>query len=536
MIINLINRVSFLVVFCLCVAFNGNAQTYFSVKHDFDFAYDSIGWQKSNNWAYLNNVSTDYAGIAKIILEKENGKLKNYYESENAFKFSVYNETFKRLNSKSVLYGYAGYENRVEKNQNGSSFLNPEEMAFDIVNTDYENVGSTKLEVYTIKGGLGYDINNKFSLGAFLDYKAKSYVKTKDLRHTNKILDMNLSLGGSYKLNKYLTIGLNYNYSRYIEGIVFNTYGTTDKLYYSLINYGVFYGKNELFDQYGFTAKGENNPYVNNKNGVAFQLDFKVNSSLYLFNEISFNKFDGYFGKQSSSSILHTNHNGKDFKERFFAYLKSTKYDHKVELEIRKFEINNFENSYRSETNSSGNTIYEYYARNEVGNKSKLLISGDYILERKRINGLYDWAFEINSSFTKRKVSSIIYPYYREQNLSLYTFNLAYTKHIHLKRSIFSLKADLGFKDGFGEKYNDKLFSTPSSSSGKPISVDSFLLEEYYYLTSPTLSPIFKIRWGVPIKNLNCFLSASYQYNKTIKNNFFNAQSHFVSISTGVTF
>ena len=178
-------------------------------------------------------------------------------------------------------------------------------------------------------------ITNKWAIGAKFDYTAINMARTKDLRHTNKVLDLDASVGASYMLSDKFTIGAHYTYNRYIEGVAFNIYGTTDQQYFSLINYGAFSGKQELFDTSGYTVKSTTYPFVENTHHVGLQLDWKIGKRFKLYNEFIWADLNGYYGKKGTSSIQFTEHSGKIINERLSLLYSGRKTFQQLRLGLR---------------------------------------------------------------------------------------------------------------------------------------------------------------------------------------------------------
>ena len=143
-------------------------------------------------------------------------------------------------------------------------------------------------------GAVSADLSKKITIGGKVDYTAANYAKQKDLRHVNKLLDMNVTVGVSYLLNKQIELGANYYYRRSTEGLLLDMYGTTDQIYNSLISYGSFFGVMEQFGENGYTKEGEEKPLFNEYHGGALQLKWHILPKLQFFNEFAYKSRSGY--------------------------------------------------------------------------------------------------------------------------------------------------------------------------------------------------------------------------------------------------
>ena len=113
-------------------------------------------------------------------------------------------------------------------------------MPFDITCIDENNKGKRNTEQYRILGTVGHNITDRCAIGGKFDLNSLNMARTKDLRHVNSILDLKANAGLSYLFFKGLKMCINYSYDRYIEGLNFNIYGSTDTQYLSLIIWGIF--------------------------------------------------------------------------------------------------------------------------------------------------------------------------------------------------------------------------------------------------------------------------------------------------------
>ena len=95
----------------------------------------------------------------------------------------------------------------------GSAFMQ-ERMPFNLVEDSLTNPGKKHRDTYHLVGALGVDIHQGMSVGARLDYTSANYAKYKDLRHQNKLMDLQLTLGGHVPLTDWLSMGADYTYHR----------------------------------------------------------------------------------------------------------------------------------------------------------------------------------------------------------------------------------------------------------------------------------------------------------------------------------
>ena len=139
------------------------------------------------------------------------------------------------------------YDNFAVKNMLGSVFINPERKPFDLSEDSLTNPGNKHRDTYNLVGAVGIDLWRGLAVGAKVDYTAANYAKYKDLRHRNSLMQLNLSLGIAAPIGKKWMLGANYIYGRSTESLRFVTYGKTEKVYKTLVDYGAFTGEVEQF-------------------------------------------------------------------------------------------------------------------------------------------------------------------------------------------------------------------------------------------------------------------------------------------------
>lgn len=503
---------------------------------DFDFAIDTTGWLNSANASQLFRIPVTRTGRAGIGTEAFRGEFAGFNAAETFASIEAGGESWFRLSPRTMLYGYASFESVAEKNSNGSAFMNREERAFDIILMDPENKGSRKTEWYRIGAAVGHEINSRIALGLRMNYHAGNMARTRDLRHTNKTLDMDVSPGATLRLSKSFQTGLHYTYKRYIEGVGFKTFGTTDQQYFTLIDFGGFWGKQEIFGSGGYTAKESATPYVENLHEIGWQVEYRPVSSVSIFHELLIGSGDGYYGKKSSASIVYTEHDLTRIGNHFLASVRGEKYRHHLNLYFGKYSLTNYENSWRSETASSGNTVIEYYGKNEVGTRDRLSIAGDYALEWGNTRTRPLWRVFAGGAYEKRDIRAVIYPYFRKQHLQTTEMHIGTLHKRMLGRVELASQVKVGFLTGGGDRNQDGTVVPPSSENGKPVSSDYYLDCEYNYLTASRIVPEVNIRATFPIRDIGCFAGCGYRIEQSLGTANTGGNRQGVNVSLGVNF
>ena len=511
------------------------AQEKSNIAYDFDLAIDSTGWRYSNNASQLYRMPVNAAGRALVGYNQQNGNSLPYNRAETTRDYMLFSEAYYRLSPAAMLYGQASFSGGTETNVVGSAFLNAKEMPFDITFMDETNTGDRKIERYNILGAIGYNVIKGLAIGAKFDYTAINMARTRDLRHTNKILSMNASGGLSYVFSKNFTLGAHYTYQRYIESVNFNIYGTTDKQYFNLINYGAFCGTQELFDSNGYARKGTNTPFVENIHQAGFQLDWKI-GSFRIFNEMMWADLSGYYGKKGTSNVQFTTHSGNLFNERLSLVYTGRRTYQSLTFGLRSRKLENYEKLWRSETGANGNSVTKYYGQNLVGEKKLTTLDAQYFIGWGDISNAPQWALKISSQMDERDITGVLYPYYRKQKLNMYQQRLDAMHQFNAGKFNLMFNVHAAYRTGSGDKALDGVYVTPSSDAGSLRYQNEFLNREYNYLTSDRFVPGVEMRVTFPVKSIGCFVQFDYENEIFISGNMSEKNIQNFGVRAGINF
>ena len=239
----LTKKIAFCLLSCM-LALCTSAQDSLLLR-DFKFVSQSDPWLNHRNAAALTRFTASNIVKTEVAVNKGNGGLVDYSDSRNTLAADGNVESFYRLSPRVVTYGAISYSGWSGRDMTGSAFMQ-KRMPFNLVEDSLTNPGKKHRDIYHLVGALGVDVHQGISVGARMDYTSSNYAKYKDLRHQNKLMDMKLTLGGFLPLLKGLSIGADYTYHRQTESVAFGTYGKSERVYKTLIDYGAFMGRVEL--------------------------------------------------------------------------------------------------------------------------------------------------------------------------------------------------------------------------------------------------------------------------------------------------
>ena len=486
-------------------------------RPDFDYIKQPEGWFTSNNAAGLYKLSVKDVSIAEVYFNKSNGKFINYFESDDSYKYGGKAESYFRMNPKVVLYGNVEYSKFEGKGMNGSVFLDPYYVPFNIVEISDDNKGKKELEQYHLVGAISAEVYTGLRLGGKIDYLAGNYAKFKDPRHKNTIMDMFLTLGGSYQLNSKIEIGANYFYRRGTEGLNYKAYGNTDHQYFYLIDFGAFYGRKELLGNSGYTDvdAGSTRPVFNEFQGASLQLNIDLSPSISLFNEFTYKSRNGYYGSKSSTSIQYTRHEGNILEYNGTFALKKDNDLHSIRIVGNQEKLDNYEKIYKIVTIPGASTIIEYYGETPMMEKKNIRAGLEYTGNLDIVNNHPTWAIKGGVDFSSMEQTVSIYPYYRKQTIRSYAANISAGKNIFSGKNIYGITLGAIYGSGSGTPKTDGLYATPSSSQKEPESSDLYLYREYEYLTASRFGINAGFKYTTPVsQNVNIYAGLDCAFTK----------------------
>jgi hypothetical protein len=465
-----------------CSAYTTAQDTAGIVRKDYDYIKHSDARLTGYNAAGIRYLPVEGSASATVYVNKGYGKFIRYHQSDNSYNFGAQTESFYRFSPGIVFYGNVGYENFTGKNMGGSAFIDPYYNPFDIVEYSDTTRGTKNLETYHLTGAVSADISKRLTFGGKMDYTAANYAKQKDLRHKNRLLDLYVTAGLNYRINKTFEIGANYYYRRSVEGVEFNVYGTTDKQYFSLISYGAFYGKTELFGETGYTS--EDNPMYNNFNGGSLQLGVDIRPGIRVFNEFTYKSRAGEFGKRTPYKIVYSEHNSGIIEYKGSFSVKKGQNRHYVNIYLENETLENFENVYKFESRPGGNNYIVYYDPLKVSDKEQFSAKAEYVanLELRDFRPL--WILKGAVDFHHRRQMLSVYPYYRKQTIHYTNYHIAALRHIISGKNIYRFSVDARYSSGGGTIKKDGEYATPGENQTKPKYHDKNLNLEYEHLTT----------------------------------------------------
>jgi hypothetical protein len=542
----LTQKITLALLTCIA-ALSASAQDSLLLR-DYQFVRQSDPWLTHQNAAALTRFVADNIVEAEASLTKGNGGLVNFDDSRNTLAGNVRAESFYRLSRRVVTFGAISYDNWTGRDMTGSAFM-LRRTPFDLVEDSLTNPGRKHRDTYRLVGGVGADVWQGISLGAQLDYTSANYAKYKDLRHKNKLMDLQLTLGTYVPVVSWLNIGANYTYHRQTESVDFGTYGKSERVYKTLIDYGAFMGRVEQFGNEGFTDKSREMPLFEDSHGASLQLELRPHIShhpsdikhLALHVSVDASHATGYYGRRSPYTITYTNHERDILRlqGRLTYATRSSRFT--LDVNYSSEDLTNRAETFREMTNASGANYYEYYDPVETGTKKWYDFSTLLRAQWGIRGGLPTWDLAAGYTRCERRQSAYLYPYYRHQQLTTNTLSIAATRNILTRQGVWSFTLNAAWQKGSGDPYQDGTF-TPQTSDVLPLTstMPAFLYREYQYLVAPQylLGARVKYAFLFPGTRLKTHARLGIDYRKATENYDYTLGSQHtqLSLALGCTF
>ena len=197
-------------------------------------------------------------------------------------------------------------------------------------------------------------------------------------------------------------------YSRRIESMQFKTYGTTDQIYYTLIDYANGHGERETFGTEGFTDSKNRLPLLSEEIGVTAQA--KHNR---LFADFTFAHRNGYYGRKSQYSASHEQHHG-DNLSLHLRYDIAQRAERLVWMDLRMTteSLTSERENYRRTTATNGTSAiyYEYFEPTKMADKVQTYGTAAVNAYWKSSGQIYLWHITGGIHYWTRRQTAYVYP------------------------------------------------------------------------------------------------------------------------------
>ena len=380
-------------------------------QRDFRLVENRNYWLTSGNGASLTTFSQPSISTADVFYNYSKGNLRGELEGSHNNQFGLEAESFYRLSEKVVVYGSLTYDNNFATHMSGSMLLpSPDLMPFDIVEATDENSGNKRFEYFNIIGAVGWQVAPKWSVGAKVDFTAGTYAKFRDLRHTNTLMNIDARASAFYNFDGRNGVGASFIYKRRTESVEFETFGTTDKVFKTLVDYANGYGETETFGGDGFTDSSHETPLYNQYFGVGLQ-----GGLAGLYGEIDYLYRKGYYGKKSQYTVNHSDHSSNIFVWRVrYVLPQSRGYLCMFEIGQTSEVLTSSRTNYRRETmpDNPSAIYYQYYDNTKISDKARQSGYVGFTGYWKPSGEIYLWYANAQVGYVHSKQTAYLFPYF----------------------------------------------------------------------------------------------------------------------------
>lgn len=490
----------------------------------------------SANPALLQTLQDSLLFNAKAYYNFSKGDFVNYFEPNQNYTTGVETASYNRFNAKTAVYGLASYNFTKGKNSSGTTFLYPYRTPFNFTPRDETTKGDRRIEEYRLAGGLSYQLLPKLALGVKADYQTISFAKLKDMRNINDILDVTISGGITYNITLKNSIGISYNYNRYIENMRINEYGNLEKEYYALINKGAFMGLFELYGDEGILNSEYRRPWVDIVHYFGVQYRYVSSKKIHWFTELKYQNGKGFFGKDSDNSAVYMRHKKQGYSANSKLIVKAKKNTQIIGVKGNYATITNNEQLFREVITSVGNTIIQYYGERETINKKTTSAGINYKLLWGDVYLNAPWEAFVNYTYNniRRNVSS--FPYYRTQNITWHTTNLGIGKTLKYKKTDFYFSHKVGFTSGNGGTPNDGKYVETTGNTAQPDYLNNLLHKEREYFTTKRILSETTFRVSRNYNGNEVYVQLQSSYINPFKTEYLQGNFFNFALSLGLTF
>ena len=428
-------------------------------------------------------------------------------------------------------------------NMTGSAFIAPERYPFNIVEDSLTNAGKIHLDTYRLTGALGVDIWQGLSLGGRVDFIAANAAKYKDLRHKNKVMDIDASFALYWPATRWLSLGANYRYLRHSESVAFSTYSSNDITYKSLIEYGGMMG---IVEQYsssatnGLTTSSTERPLFYDGHGYGLQAELRLAPGLTWTGTWEMAYLKGYYGKDTPYDIVYMRHHTHRYLFTTRLQYRDGRSLHHIDASIENEKLRNFQNQYRLSINEHGAQYYEYFQPLRTADKVWVNTHIGYTGYFGLNGETPAWLLQGGVRFAYRKLTADSYPFFRRQHWTSTEGYLDVARNLLLRKGMLTLEGGVSYLKGKGAPYEDGTFITPSDKQTQPDEMTAFLYREYAALLAPQYALRTAVQYAFifPTTRLKTYVRADFNYRHcNAGNDWLQGKMHWnAGITVGVNF
>ena len=423
-----------------------------------------------------------HISMAEASFRKDNGALVSLSESPDSYRGAALTESYISISDKISFHGKLSWSYFSGQDMGGQVLMDPRFNPVNFLESDEATVGPRQREDYSLLGAISYRLDDRWALGAGVEYSSADQTKVKDPRFISVWMDMGFKAGVSFMPSEKSLLGLSLVYRSTLEHLRGGIYGTTDKQYFIYTDKGGFFGTMaELTGDYNYISVSNQRPMKNDFYGISLQA-----VSGGFSNELEVLYRNGYYGKKSSGTATFFEFSGVKAGYRGQLLAHSGADLHRVTLSLGYELLGNDENQFKYVTPVGQNTRVEYSGQNHIMD-AHLMDAGLGYVWYKDAGGFlpsFSAGAALNGSGCLRK--TVLYPFYRNSSCITVSADAFARKNFFNGKSVFSAEFRGGFRTGFGNPRDDGAYATTSGTSLQ--SFDRYLDRQFEYDTAPAVT------------------------------------------------
>lgn len=519
----------------------GFGQNVDTIYMDGDLLLKQNGWTTGRNATGLQYFPVNRFTTADVSLQKGRGGFRNYYESDNSLSAGAQTQAWSRLSSKVLVSGGLSYNNFRGENMTGSVLIDPYKNILGMDEYSNANAGTKQLETYEARGAVSAAISSRFNIGGSVNFDAANYAKRKDLRHSNFLTNIDAGLGLGYRAGAVVELGAAYHYIRRIESLKFESFGNKDVQYMGFADFGLFMGRAELFAGNGSVGNGfidyQKRPIVNEVDEVSAQIGIRFGPDTHWFNEFSYGKQQGYYGKKGSTQITFTENAADQYRFTSTLSTGNSRNRYVASLSGGYENAGNSANVYADVTDAGNRSSIVYYGKNKITDRNRTHAGLELTAFLNVRDHLPQWKLRLQANHQRREQIVNSYPFFRKQDLKFDQLQLGIANNTIIKNGVLCFSLDIGYGRGSGNVATDGYYVTPDADQPAPQTADSYLHQEFEYLTCPRFSLAPGIQFTVTnIQKMKPYVRLSDSYTAASEVTYIGKHFNVLNFSIGCYF
>ncbi len=468
-------------------------------KDEYSRFTDHSPWVRSSNPAGTATLPVDKTSTVRAGLEKKDGGLTDLHESRDCFRPNLEAASYMKVSDRITFYGRMDYSYFKGKDMGGQILLDPYYNPVNFLESVDTTTGTKTLEEYTLEGAMAYSLSDRLTLAGKINFQSADYAKRKDPRSYSQWMDLDASVGARYSLASGKgAFGISLNYTKTIETVAEKLFGTLDRQYYYLVDYGGSFGKVEIIDgDNGYLSVSNERPMFNQFFGGSAQAEFKV-GGVSAFVDLGAAYRKGYFGKKASGSVRFCDFDGMRYSLDARVSFKTGKLLNRIDGSWNIMTSLNKENSYRVSTQPGQNPEIQYFGSQEVGDKTVGRVKARYTIERMP-DGSADifrpspWAASLGFERFALSQTATSYPFYRKQRLAQNTISTMAVKNFLMRSNFLSLSLGANYSFAGDDLKNED--GQYSSATGNPRTNEVYLNRNFEYFHASSVGGFVSVRY-----------------------------------------